>query len=80
MEAARRLGLGSFILWEEGWPGASAFSPASRVGFSELLGGMEYSTDGWTAASASLSKTPDAIETFPSQPGQGLFAEEVPLL
>jgi hypothetical protein len=37
--AARRLGLRPFILGHLGGPGTNAFSPASRVSISELLGG-----------------------------------------
>ena len=53
-------------------------SSASRVSISELLGGMDNSMDEGTEASASLGKSSDAIETLASQPGHGLFAEEVP--
>ncbi len=36
---AKRLGLDAFIVGLLGWRGTDAFSPASRVGFSELFGG-----------------------------------------
>jgi hypothetical protein len=36
-QAARRLGLDAFIVGLLGWRGTDAFSPASRVGFSELF-------------------------------------------
>jgi hypothetical protein len=36
--AARRLGRFSFIVWEEDWQRAVAFSAASRVSISEMLG------------------------------------------
>ena len=38
--AARRLRSFPFIVWEEGLPGTTAFSAASRVSISELLGGQ----------------------------------------
>ena len=70
-QAARRLGLRSFILGQLSWPGIIAFAPASRVGFSELFGDFHISQDPPhvppTLASAVVDACAAAADRTPAQ-------------